>query len=204
LGRGRIAPTEEGLVSGVNRSIWPALVLALLLPATPLRAQEPVPQPAPKPAPKPAPIDTAAWLEGEWTGQGIGGAPAGETWSRAGGQMVGHFWQLADDGSVMFYELITLAAADTGGLVMRLKHFGADLAGWEAQGAEAAESFPLTAWQDGRLDFSGLTYQRDGADGLIVRVVVQASAETQETLEFRFRRAPPASLPPTSPGASGG
>ena len=136
-----------------------------------------------------ATLADAAWLEGAWQGEGIGGAPAGEAWSAAaGGQMVGHFWQQTGDGGVMFYELITLAPDGAGSLVMRLKHFGPDLAGWEGQAADEAEVFPLTAVTPGRLEFSGLAYTLQGDGSLLVSVVVGSADGSRETLEFRFRR----------------
>lgn len=136
-----------------------------------------------------ATLADAAWLEGSWQGEGIGGAPAGEAWSAAaGGQMVGHFWQETNEGAVMFYELITLSADGEGSLAMRLKHFGPDLAGWEGQGPDEAESFPLTAVAPGRLEFSGLVYALQDDGSLLVSVVVANADGSRDTLEFRFRR----------------
>ena len=78
-----------------------------------------------------ATIADMEWLAGSWEGAGIGGNPAGETFSFAGdGQMVGHFWQQDGSGGIAFYELITIVP-DGDSLVMRLKHFNGDLAGWE-------------------------------------------------------------------------
>jgi hypothetical protein len=145
---------------------------------------------APALAGPPATLADAEFITGAWVGEGIAGAEAGETWSpAAGGQMVGHFYQLQTDGAVMFYELITLAPDGEGSLVMRLKHFAPDLAGWEAQEAEAAEAFPLTAVGEDRLEFSGLIYQLLEDGSLKVSVVTQTSSGDPETLEFLFRRA---------------
>lgn len=136
-----------------------------------------------------ATLADAAWLEGAWRGEGIGSAPAGEAWSAAaGGQMVGHFWQETGDGAVMFYELITLSTDGEGSLVMRLKHFGSDLAGWEGEGPDEAESFQLTAVAPGRLEFSGLVYALQDDGSLLVSVVTANADGSRETLEFRFRR----------------
>lgn len=77
------------------------------------------------------PIESIAWMAGSWRGTGVGGAPAVEVYSApAAGQMVGHFQQLRPDGSVLFYELITLRVHE-GALHYRVKHFNADLTGWE-------------------------------------------------------------------------
>jgi hypothetical protein len=146
--------------------------------------------PAPALADPAATLADATWLEGAWVGEGIGGAPAGEVWSAAaGGQMVGHFWQATADDRVMFYELMMLASDGTGSLVLRLKHFGPDLAGWEGQAADQATAFPLTAMSPGRLDFPGLTYAMQPDGMLLVSVVVANADGSRATLPFRFRRA---------------
>lgn len=133
----------------------------------------------------PASLADISWLQGSWEGEGIEGAPALEAYApAAGGQMVGHFRQLDKDGSVMFYELITIVE-DGGSLAYRLKHFNADLTGWEEK--DKVVSFPLTDRKGDRLDFSGLVYERTGKDTMTASVQVNEGGKT-ETLVFRFRR----------------
>jgi len=133
-----------------------------------------------------ATLHDLSWLSGSWEGEGIEGAPALEAYApAAGGQMVGHFRQLNKDGSVMFYEIITIVE-DAGSLAYRLKHFNADLTGWEEK--DKVVVFPLTAATKQRWDFSGLVYERTGPDAMIASVVVQGDDGKQETLVFRFRR----------------
>ena len=70
-----------------------------------------------------------SWMAGAWTGQGLGGQ-VDEVWSApAGGTMVGHF-RLVKDGKPVFYEILTLLEVE-GSVEMRLKHFNADMTGWE-------------------------------------------------------------------------
>lgn len=127
-----------------------------------------------------------AWLTGQWEGEGIGGGAAVEVYSpAAGGQLPGHFRQLNADGSVMFYELVTIAERE-GSLVYRLRHFNPDLTAWEEKGE--VREFPLTAVSPGRWTFSGLTYQRTGRDRMIASVVVHGTDGKEETLVFRYRR----------------
>lgn len=133
----------------------------------------------------PATLADVAWLEGSWEGEGIEGAPALEAYApAAGGQMVGHFRQLNKDGTVMFYELITIVE-EGGSLTYRLKHFNADLTGWEEK--DKVTSFPLTERKGDRLDFSGLVYERTGKNTMTASVTVKEGGKT-ETLTFRFRR----------------
>ena len=134
----------------------------------------------------PASLGDLAWLQGSWEGGGIGGAPALEAYSpAAGGQMVGHFRQMKADGSVMFYELITIVE-EGGSLAYRLKHFNPDLTGWEEKGE--VEAFPLTARAGDRFDFSGLVYERTGKVSMTATVVIHGKGGKEETLVFRFRR----------------
>jgi hypothetical protein len=149
------------------------VITALLLPAA---AQ----------AGPPARLADLAWMAGSWEGEGIEGAPAAEAWSPiAGGQMPDHFRQLKPDGSVMFYEILALVEKD-GSLVLRLKHFNADLTGWEEK-AEVRD-FPLTAVSRDRWEFSGIVYQREGRGRMTVEVLVRSASGAQEKLVFRLRR----------------
>jgi hypothetical protein len=133
-----------------------------------------------------AKIVDLAWLEGSWEGEGIAGAPAVEVYSGAAdGKMVGHFRQLKADGTVMFYELITIEEAN-GSLSYNLKHFGPDLTGWEEKGE--VRRFVLSKMRPGRWEFSGLTYEQTGPDAMTATVVTKEADGKEETLEFRFRR----------------
>ncbi|MBA4353930.1 MAG: hypothetical protein C0409_04490 [Novosphingobium sp.] len=136
-----------------------------------------------------APAATLAdlrWMTGSWEGEGIDGAPALEAYApAAGGQMVGHFRQLKKDGSVMFYEIITIVE-EGGSLAYRLKHFNADLTGWEEK--DKVTIFPLAQAGKGRWDFSGLVYERTGPNAMTATVKVHGDGGKEETLVFRFRR----------------
>ena len=77
----------------------------------------------------PATIADATWLTGQWSGTGIGGAEAHESWlGPSGTTMVGTFVQETADGSIMFTEHMYLMEQD-GSLVVKLKHFNPDLTG---------------------------------------------------------------------------
>jgi hypothetical protein len=133
-----------------------------------------------------ASLKDLSWLAGSWEGDGIEGAPALEAYApAAGGQMVGHFRQLNKDGSVMFYEIITIVEQE-GSLAYRLKHFNADLTGWEEK--DKVTVFPLTTAAGNRWDFSGLVYECTGRDSMTASVKVHGDGGKEETLVFRFRR----------------
>jgi hypothetical protein len=155
---------------------------ALLLPLLALIAGLPAAAAGPS-----ATLADLAWMEGSWHGEGIAGAPAVEAYSAAAdGAMPGHFRQLNPDGSVMFYELIAFVEAE-GSLVLKLKHFNADLTGWEEK--DDVRSFPLTEVGEGRWAFGGIVYERTGASTMLVSVAMRNDDGSRESLTFTFRKA---------------
>jgi len=142
----------------------------------------------------PAELAQMDWLVGQWSGEGIGGAPAMESWlPPAGGTMVGTFVQQTagqdegEDGApaIMFTEHMYLTE-EGGTLVLRLKHFGADLTGWEEKGDmltfRLVEIAPCMAY------FNALTLRCADAskpgEGLVAAVRMQSGEE----LAFQFTR----------------
>lgn len=153
--------------------------------ASAARAQEPS-------AAGPGGVQDLAWIAGSWTGSMVADTVE-ETWlAPAGGAMVGVFRWLKDD-EVFLYELMSLE--ETGeGVVLKIKHFGPDLVGWEEKG-DAVE-FDLVEAGEGRAVFAErgdgeertrLVYRRVGERGLTV-----AFEETRDgepvVLLFRYER----------------
>ena len=131
-----------------------------------------------------ASISDAAWLAGRWVGEGLG-ATAEEIWlPPAGGRMVGVF-RLVRGGSVQFYELVTLVEED-GSLVLRLKHFGPDLAGWEEK--DESVDFPLVRRTSDVLWFDGLTIRRQGEGRMKIWVALEGEGEGVREAAFEYRR----------------
>ena len=150
---------------------------------TPLSAQE-TRSAAAGASPSPARIADLAWLAGSWEGEGITG-PAREVYSAPiGGQMTGHFIQTRGEG-IWFFEIMSIAETN-GSLEYRLKHFNADLTGWEQR--DEVRRFPLVAVEDGVWYFDGLTIRRDGADGMIGAVRIDNADGTTREAVFRYRR----------------
>ena len=132
-----------------------------------------------------ATLDQMEWLVGRWGGPGIGGAAAMESWLPITGDvMVGTFVQEDGAGGVMFTEHMYLRQ-DGDTLSLHIKHFGADMIGWEAQ--DEMESFPLVAIEHCAAYFAGLTVRCEGEDGLRIAVRTQGEEGAQELL-FRFTR----------------
>lgn len=131
-----------------------------------------------------AAVADVAWLAGRWLGEGLG-ATVEEVWlPPAGGAMAGVF-RLVRDGAVDFYEIVTLVE-DRGSLVLRLKHFGPGLVGWEEK-AESV-SFPLVRRDERTLWFDGFTIRRIGPDRMRIWVALKRE-ETSREARFEYRRA---------------
>lgn len=104
-----------------------------------------------------ATIADAAWIAGHWVGAGLGGVVE-EIWSPPrDGVMMGVF-RAMKDGKTIFYEIMTIAE-EGGSLVLRLKHFHADLKGWEEK--DKFVEFKLVAKEGKTLYFTGLTLRQE-------------------------------------------
>ena len=135
------------------------------------------------PAPTAA-IEDVVWLIGRWEGEGLGGAIL-EQWMRTDATtMTAMFAAVGEDG-VTFYELVTLTE-EAGTLIMRLKHFNADLTGWEEK--DDTEVFPLVKLEGQTAYFDGLTYELDSSGRLNVHVVVGGADGTRSELGLTLRR----------------
>jgi hypothetical protein len=174
------------------RALVSPLVLALLTTLSTVRAAEPLTERTLKlsageksPA---ANLDDARWLEGRWLGEAFGGTTE-ELWTGpAAGSLAGLF-RLHNDGKVVFYELMVISE-EIGSLVFRLKHFNADLTGWEEK--NEVQSFPLVKKQESALLFEGMSLHHDG-DRLIVYLAVEHAGKPVEEIKFVYRKANAAS-----------
>jgi hypothetical protein len=133
------------------------LIIAVFV-ATTAHAEVPVRDLPPGAASPPAKINDVAWLEGTWVGQGLGGQTEEAYASPLGGAMVGYF-RFVKDNKVVFYEIVTIVEMN-GSLAMRLKHFHADLKGWEEK--DEMQEFKLVAIEGQTAYFEGLSVRRDG------------------------------------------
>ena len=132
----------------------------------------------------PATVADIAWMVGHWEGEGLGGQSLETISPPIAGQMSGHFQQVKD-GKVNFYELYQFVPRGSS-LVLRIKHFSADLAGWEEK--DQSVEFPLVAIEEGVAYFDGLTMRRVGADGMESFVVIDHKDGRKEEAAFRFKR----------------
>lgn len=130
-----------------------------------------------------ATIADMAWLEGRWTGEGLGGLSE-EMWTApAGGSMLG-VYRLVRDGKPVFYELLTIVEEE-GSLVMKLKHFKPDMVGWEEK--DKTVDFRLAALKEGLVQFNGLTFRRDSANEITIFLALRREGSMREEV-FKMKR----------------
>lgn len=134
-------------------------------------------------APKPSgTVDDLDFMVGRWTGQAFGG-DVEECWNPVmGGQMLGTFRLVNEDGPV-FSEHMLLTEVE-GAVVLRLKHFNPDLTGWEEK--DGFVDFELLSVEDQTAWFDGLTIIRRGAQ-LTLHLAMQSQEGAREET-FRLQR----------------
>ena len=163
-----------------------AIALAVLALTVPAAAQETVSLPDDY-TPPAADLAQMDWLVGRWQGPGIGGNLSLESWlPRTGDTMVGTFVQTEEGGGIQFTEHMYLMEHE-GSLVLRLKHFNADLTGWED--AQGMVTFRLVDLEPCRARFGGLTIRCNDEDGLLVAVRMRSSEGAVSELLFDYARA---------------
>jgi hypothetical protein len=83
-----------------------------------------------------------------------------------------------------FYEILCISE-DGGSLVLKLKHFNADLTGWEER--DETVDFPLVKLGVDEAYFDGMTFHRSG-DELQVFVASKSEDRAASELAFRYTR----------------
>jgi hypothetical protein len=131
-----------------------------------------------------ATIEQVAWIQGNWTGEAFGGTIE-EVWNPpSAGSMMGMF-KSEKDGAVNFYELMIITEQDNS-LLMKLKHFNADLTGWEEK--EETVDFPLVKLTPDAAYFDGLTFEKVTEEELHVYVVIGMEDGEKQEMKFVYKR----------------
>ena len=131
-----------------------------------------------------ASIDDIAWISGHWKGDAMGGTFE-ESWTPpTAGTMMGMLKFVSND-NVGFYEFLTILP-DGESLVLRLKHFHADLKGWEEK--DKSVEFPLVSMSKNVAEFNGLTFRRINDNEMHIDVVIDQGGE-KNTVKFVCHRA---------------
>ena len=130
-----------------------------------------------------ATIEDVAWIAGHWRGEAFGGITE-EIWSPPiGNAMVASFRLVVDD-SVSFYEIETITEENES-LILRLKHFHANLVGWEEK--DETVDFPLVNVEQNKAYFDGMTFEKVSAKEMNVYVVIEDKNEKKQEMKFPYK-----------------
>jgi hypothetical protein len=129
-------------------------------------------------------LENIAWISGTWHGEAFGGQVE-EIWSApSGGSMMATF-KLVVDGQVNFYEIEIIREVENS-LLLQLKHFSADLKGWETK--DETVDFPLKYITKNKAVFEGMTFERINDTEMHVFVDVKNDTGEIEELKFEYTR----------------
>ena len=132
----------------------------------------------------PARITDISWIAGTWRGEAMGGSIE-EVWSAPmAGSMMASF-KFVDGNEVKFYELEVITEEE-GTLVLRLKHFHANMKGWEEK--DETVDFRLVKISADKAYFDGLTFEKIGNNEMRVYVVIGDDSKKEE-VSFNYLRA---------------
>jgi hypothetical protein len=161
---------------------WFVLATVLLLVAGSIAAQS-TESDLKEPGSSDTEIDQISWITGHWRAEALDGI-CEEIWSPPlGNSMMGMF-RLVKDDSVVFYELMTISMV-SGKPNLKIKHFNADMTGWEEK--DESTEFHSVSLSDSLAVFDGLSFLKQGEDGMQVTVTIENDGEMAE-IEFPFRR----------------
>lgn len=146
-------------------------------------AQNTLSLPANATSPK-ADLSEIAWMEGHWKGEAFGGITQ-EIWGPPlGGSMMFSF-KLVSDGTVVFYELGHIRQVDET-LVYELKHFHADLKGWEEK--NEVQIFKFIKAEGDRVYFEGFTFEKITDNEINIYALIEDEDGSTEEVTFNFTR----------------
>lgn len=124
------------------------------------------------------------WLAGHWKGEAFGGV-AEEIWSPPLGGVMMFSFRLEADGAISFYEFGHILEIDST-LILQLKHFNADLSGWEEK--EETIDFKLVKVIEDRFYFDDFTIERISDKEINMYVEVGEENGTSNEVKFNYHR----------------
>ena len=127
-------------------------------------------------------LKATSWVAGHWRGEAFGGI-AEEIWTPPlGGSMMCVF-KLISDNKVNFYEIVTISE-ENNTLILKLKHFHANLKGWEEK--DETIDFRLVKVTENKVYFDGFTFERISDNEINMYVVVEDSGKQSE-VKFNYK-----------------
>jgi len=133
-----------------------------------------------------ATLSGISWLAGHWRGEAFGGITE-EIWTPPLGNSMMSAFKVVIDGKIKFYEFVTILE-ENGSLVLRLKHFHADMKGWEEK--DVTQDFRLVKATPNRIYFQSFTIERVSNNEMNMYVVIGKDGDRDE-MKFNYRRVSP-------------
>ncbi len=163
-----------------------ALSLICLTPAV-LAADDPAPEAT---APE-ATVADLGWITGQWRGE-MDDSVIDEQWSATGGGAMMGMFRWFTETEIRLYEFMLIEPSPQGP-VLRIKHFGSGLRGWEEK--DERVEFHLVEHQDGlavferdpEIEASQLIYRHTEEDRLEVQLIKTKDGK-KNTSTFLFER----------------
>lgn len=128
-----------------------------------------------------ATLEDVSWISGTWRGEALGGI-CEEFWDKPSANTMMFCFKFIQNNEVAFYELGHIKEIDKS-LILELKHFGADLKGWEK--ADEKQSFRLVKIDDYRVYFDQFKFERVSENEMNLYVVFE---KTGEEIKFNYKR----------------
>ena len=95
-------------------------------------------------------------------------------------------FRLVVENKVVFYEIEAITE-ENNTIILRLKHFGSDLKGWEEK--DETVDFRLVKVTEDKVFFEGFTFERISKDEINMYVVIGHDDGSQEEVKFNYLRA---------------
>ena len=128
-------------------------------------------------------LTAISWLAGHWRGEAFGGITE-EMWTPAlGGSMMCAF-KLISDNKVNFYEIVTISEVNNT-LILKLKHFHANLKGWEEK--DETVDFRLVKVTEDKVYFDGFTIEKISDTEINEYVVIEDGGQRSE-VKFNYKK----------------
>ncbi|MDH3892311.1 MAG: DUF6265 family protein [candidate division Zixibacteria bacterium] len=125
----------------------------------------------------PTKVDDLAFIAGQWRGEAFGGI-CEEVWNAPSGNSMMGMFKLIQQDRIVFYELMIIAE-DSAGIALKLKHFNADLTGWETK--DDMVTFPFVKMQNNKAIFEGISFHRKTTDTLLVTLTTEHDGKIDTT-----------------------
>lgn len=158
-------------------------LIFLLVSVTTLTAQNTLSLPEGETSP-PATIAQIEWMTGHWKGKAFGGITE-EIWSPPAAGTMMFVFRLISDNEISFYEIGHVREL-AGSLIFELKHFGADLKGWEEK--DEVQRFKFIKAEENRLYFEGFTFERISDQEINIYGLIGNEDGSAEEMKFNYKR----------------